>query len=585
MTSLYWRDPLWLLLAVLPLLWLGWLYWRADKLKRRYAAPALWPWAIGDQIARGRHWRRATLVVAWWLFGLAAAGPRLPSDPTAQGAYVQGDLMVVLDLSRSMTAEDVWPDRRRLAIRALVDTLDQLRGARVGLVVVGGRAHLLWPPTTDRAGLAGLVAQLHRLQLPSEGSALDAGVALAAKALAASPGDRHLLLITDGDLTTPEYTALSRTLSAAAGIDLSVAGVGTRGGAALSGDDGDWLHQDDDVVISRLQEAQLRQLAEDHGGRYLTLPGDDPGAALGDSLPLALQHPALSADTPLLWRELFPWLLLPAMALTLIGLLRLPPQAAPAGLIATLLYLAGITATLPARASPLHAAHAALAAGDPQTARTLFDDVPGYPARMGSGTACHRLQDWSCARQAFAQAVLLAANDRQRADAIYNLAHSRFQAGDFAAAAALFDDALHYRPSNAAARHNRDFAQALAAEVARLTGGPQADRRGRGRAASDSDNAAPPDAGRTLVDTPQQTVSRPTRSAADRQALINRGLAFTRLAESRSDTTADPWGRAFSDHSLQEADDISLWQTLIERAEGLPAPPPQPLRLDGVRPW
>jgi Ca-activated chloride channel family protein len=586
-STLYWREPLWALLGLLPVCWLAIGAWQAARLRQRYAEPALWPWALDDGLPTGSRWRRAALLVSWGLLGLAAAGPRLPAYLPPDQDHAAASLAVVLDISRSMDAQDVWPSRRRLALRGLEDLLPQLSGSRVGLIVTAGHAHPVWPISNDRHGLASLVAQLHALQPPSQGSDLAAGVRLASTQLANAPGTRLLLLLTDGDLDATRQQALSTALRQAGDnrIQLLIAGIGTQGGAALPGNDGSWLQQDDQPVLSRLARERLAALAESLGGQYLTLPEQAPAQALLARLPGAATRLRLQAGDAVLWQELFPWLLAPAVLLWLLAVLHLPRAAVPAGLVTTAVYLSGLLLVLPARADTLTQAHQALLTGDLPRARALYADLPGYAARMGSGATCHALGDWSCARQAFARAVLAAPTDDARARAIYNLAHSVFQSGDYAGAAALFDDALRYRADYPAARHNRDYTRELAAEVARLAGGPQADRAGRASAM-----AAPGEAG-NLADSRltlggRDTVSpevRPTRPS-QRQALLARGLAFTQLAASRSAEANAPWGQVYGGEASGSAD-ITLWQGLLERAEGLPATPSQPRILPGVRPW
>lgn len=586
MNALYWREPAWALIALLPLLALAAARWRATRLRRRYAEPALWPWALGGDTASGAAWRRVALLTAWLLLALAAAGPRLPARLPPDAGAGQATLLIVLDLSRSMDANDVWPSRRRLALRALHGLLPQLAGSRAGLVVVAGRAHLLWPPSTDRGDLADLVARLAALRPPSRGSDLADGVRLALAQLAEAPGARQLLLLSDGDQEPVAQQTLARALAGAGGqrTRVLIAGVGTPGGAPLPGGDGDWLSLDGEPVLSRLDFAGLKAMAEAAGGSYLTLPSDDPARALRDALPERLLHPTLAADAPVAWHELFPWLLCPAMLLWGVALLRLPPLAAPAALGATTLYLAALGLALPVHAGGLAAAHRALAAGDTARALALFDAQTGYAARMGSGTSCYRREDWDCAQRAFTQAVLLAADDRARAAAIYNLAHARFQHGDFGGAAKLFDDALHYRPDYPAARHNRDFAAALAAEVARMAGGEQAERRpGRGPASGTAGTAPP--AGQARIALAPEQAPQPPSGTASHQALINRGLAYTHLAASARGDAGAPWGQGYGVSQSDTQADISLWQTLLERAEGLPASPAEPLVLPGVRPW
>lgn len=586
MNALYWREPAWALLALLPIAWLLLGRWRTARLRARYADPALWPWALGSAPQPGAVWRRIALAAASLLLGLAAAGPRLPADAAAAAAPGRATLMVVLDLSRSMDAADVWPSRRRLALRALHGLLPQLAASRVGLVVVAGRAHLLWPASPDRAALGDLLSRLDALRPPSHGTALADGIGLAVAAAARDSGPRQLLVLSDGDLGSAARLGLAMPLARAAnrGVGVLFAGVGSAGGAALPGPDGDWLRRGGEPVTSRLDAVALQRLVAAAGGRYLTLPVEDAAGALRAALPGTLTRLPLAADAPIAWRELFPWLLCPALLLWALALLRLPPLAAPAGLGATAVYLVGLTLALPVRADNLAEAHAALAAGDPARAQALFDALPGFAARMGSGSACHRRQDWGCARQAFAQAVLLAPDDDTRATAIYNLAHSDFQTGAFRGAARLFDDTLRYRADYPAARHNRDFARALADEVDRLADREQAERRPRRGAASRATAGIAPPAEAALTLAPDEPAATVAGGAQQRQALINRGLAHTRLAEAGRADAALPWGQGYG-AAADTAADITLWQTLLERAEGLPAAPTQPLDLPGVRPW
>lgn len=587
MNGLYWREPLWALAGLLPSLWLVAQYWHARRLRSRYADPALWPWALARADRPAAVWRRACLISAWLLLGLAAAGPRLPGYVPAEGDQAAGQLVMVLDLSRSMAAEDVWPSRRGLALAATAGALPELAGTRAGLVVTAGRPHLLWPMSSDRRGLAALIERLDALRMPSEGSDLAGAVRLAHQTLRDTPRNRVLLLISDGDLDAAAARALAEALAEAAeaGVQLLLAGSGTTAGAAMPDRQGGWLLDDNGQPrLTRLATQQLQALAERLQGRYLTLPEQGAQQALLAALPAELRRLPLDPDAPVVWQELFGWLLLPALGMWALASLRLPAVTVPAGMALLGLYAAGLVASLPVHGDGLADAHRALQAGDAQRARELYAALPGYAGRMGTGSSCHRLQDWQCARQAFTAAILGAPDDPARARAVYNLAHTLFQQGDYVAAAELFEDALRYRPDYPAARHNRDFARQLADEVARLADRPQERRAGRGAtAAGPTAEATADDQLPRLLDETAGPARGLSLGPDQRRQLLERGLRFTQLAQAATES-ARPWGELGGAERPEQAD-ISLWQTLVERAEGLPASPAQPRRLPGVRPW
>jgi Ca-activated chloride channel family protein len=584
MNILYWREPAWLLLGLLPPLWLAIQGWRSRRLGQAYADPALQPWALQRTPQRGGWWRRLCLLLAWLLIGLAAAGPRSPAWLPPDQDHSQGDLMVVLDLSRSMDAQDLWPSRRELALRALQDLLPQLAGARTGLIVYAGRAHLLLPPTADRAALAEVVGQLSGLRLPTRGSDLAGALALARQALQDAEGQAQVLVLSDMDLEAAAWQRVARLAKglAADGSGLLLAATATEGGAALPSADGSWLQADGSTVLSRVDPAALDAVAN---AAVLRLTGPAAGRDLLAVLPERFGRPRLDPQAAVVWREHFPWLLLPALLLWLSASLRLA-GAAPIGLAATSVYLLGLGLSQPLLADDYRDAHQALEAGDPALALSLFDRQAGYAARMGSGLSCYRLEDWACARQAFAEAVLAANGDGQRAGALYNLGHVRFQAGDYGGAARLFTDALAYRPDYPAARHNRDYARALAEEVARLADREPSGRAGRGpRSGRPATGDIPAGARLQLDDASGIALPEADTADGERQALLNRGLQYVQLAESRAEDEQHAWGGFYRQGGLGDNSDVRLWQRLVEQAEGFPATPQQPLAIPGVRPW
>jgi Ca-activated chloride channel family protein len=157
-TGLHFAQPLWLLgLLVIPgvLFWL----WKSAPVRRagqesRYADAHLMPYLSGAATMRMVHSRRALLAWAlvWGLLSLAMAGPRWgyhQINPFEPGA----DLVVLLDISRSMGVRDVRPSRLERARQEIQDLVQSGTGVRIGLVAFATIAHVVTPITEDSDSL------------------------------------------------------------------------------------------------------------------------------------------------------------------------------------------------------------------------------------------------------------------------------------------------------------------------------------------------------------------------------------------------------------------------------------------------
>ena len=206
------------------------------------------------------------------------AGFRLVTT-TSQGV----DLVLALDLSRSMDARDVRPDRLGAAKREALALLGALEGSRIGLVEFAGSARIVSPLSTDRDGLSSIIETATTRDLDQPGT--DLGQALERSArLLARPGDqpRAIVLLSDGENLEGDPRAALETVKRA-GAKLYTIGLGTTGGAMIPIVDttGAVRSQKRDaqgnVVITRMDERTLRLLAQGGGGRYEA--GDGTGRA------------------------------------------------------------------------------------------------------------------------------------------------------------------------------------------------------------------------------------------------------------------------------------------------------------------
>lgn len=235
--------------------------------------------------------RRAGLLRGFLLFlalvtaAVASAGPRWGVD-LKQQASAGRDLMVVLDLSRSMLAEQ--PNRQERARRALTDLADSLLrrgGHRIGLVVFAGRAKLVCPLTHDydhfREAVTLFDADDLPLELRPEGegaSGTRIGEALKLAVAAFEPGRdglQAILLVSDGDDPAGDEEWAGGAASAkAAGVPVHCLGVGDpREARTIPTPDGP-LTIDGKVIRTKLEERPLEALASRTGGSYFPLRTD-----------------------------------------------------------------------------------------------------------------------------------------------------------------------------------------------------------------------------------------------------------------------------------------------------------------------
>lgn len=315
-----------LLFALLALPAISMLTWLAAR-RRQRALVAVAGLVAAVVLSRRRPSWLTRLCVSLGLTCLAfgMAGPRWGRD-WGQSAAPGRDLVIVLDLSRSMFAEA--PSRLERACRGLEDLAETLRrrgGQRVAFVVFAGKPRLLCPLTHDLDHFRETVETLDR-DVPD--SALGGGTRIgAALTLALSVFDgrsaaaRDVLLLSDGD--DPARDGEWRQAAEAAraeGVPVHCVGIGDPGeGHRIPVGDG-WLMHEGREVRTRLEEAPLRAVAQrTHGG--LLLAGARP-LALGEHyLALARAHDEDSPDTIAVLKQRQAWFLLPAFVLLTLTLI------------------------------------------------------------------------------------------------------------------------------------------------------------------------------------------------------------------------------------------------------------------------
>ncbi len=599
------REPLWLLLALQPVLLSLYVSLQYRRQNNLYADAMLLPWVITrtQQGSKGMLWLRFLLLqLCWILIAVAMAGPRYPDPPRDADRAGAADVMLLIDVSRSMTATDVTPDRLQRVKTEVFRFLSENRSDRIGIILFAGHAHLLSPLTWDHKALRFYAKGIEAGLLPTAGSHLAEAITLANQQLAGSNAPA-ILLLTDGETHTPIDTTPDIIQT-----PLYIMGVGSHAGATIAASEGGWLMHENKPVRTRLQDTQLQALASSSGGAYSEL-NNEPGGlnALYHRSLVANAFKQATASADQSWIELYHWLLLPALLLLLLMSLPLPllsARLANLGVVC-LLVSAGLLQPMDAGAQGMSiesesAAYAAYQTQDYRKAMDIYAVHSGYVARMGEGSSAYQLKDHARAITQFTRAFLVADDDRYRAKALYNLANSYFQVENYTSAIAVYTDVLQYDQQHQEAQANLDFVKSVLASKSQdaFASSARAQRAGKGPRSLKTDDNTRGGGDFSLDD---EEVALTPSARADRQLQDTHLLERIASGKERVQVAGEaahvqvPAGVAVVNASqlLQarrlitegKRDQSRLWKSLFEEEEGFPAPLQQPVSEAGVPPW
>jgi Ca-activated chloride channel family protein len=436
--------PWWFL--ALPFLTLLWLRLRQTATRSSWEAicdPHLLPFIISGKPGRRERFSSRAVAGAIILCIVALAGPtwqRLPQPVFRQ----QSALVILLDLSRSMDCPDITPTRLTRARYKVADILRKRSEGQTALVVFAGTAFTVTPLTTDTNTIAALLNSLHTEIMPSQGSRVDLAIEKGLQLIEQAGLQRgDLVLIGDG-IEGQRSLIAAKNLSGQ-GHRLSVLGVGTPEGAPIATSGSFLQDAQGAIVIPKLAEDLLRDLAKAGAGVYQQLSIDDRDIdtlLATDELNLrqnAMQKTDLFTDR---WQDLGPWLLLPLLPLAAFGFRR--------GYLVILL-LCWLIPVAPAQAMELTDLWSR---PDQQASRDLQQGHAAEAAEKFTNPAWRAVANYRAGQ--FQQSIDALAGLTD-STSLYNKGNDLAQLGRYPEAIKAYEEALTADPEHADAKYNRDL--------------------------------------------------------------------------------------------------------------------------------
>lgn len=432
---------LWLLMVLPALALFFWWAWRTrQRLLAQFIQVRLLSALTVGVSPLHRKIRSGCLILAVALLIFALARPQYGFD--LQKIEQRGlDIVVAIDTSKSMLAQDIAPDRLERAKLAALDLMQQAKPDRLALVAFAGDAFLECPLTFDDTAFLQSVQALNVNTLPLGGTSLAAAIQTAQTAFKEGDHYKVVVLLTDGGDNVGGALDAAKA-AAEGGVKIFTIGVGTAQGDLLRVTDAngnsDYIRDaKGDVVKSRLDESLLRQIATTTGGFYLPLRGADTVKILYENGLAPL--PKSEGEERLIRRyhEQYQWPLAIAVLL-LLAEMFLPERAQKFNVqrskskiqAAAAMLLAIIFLPVAAKASPASALRD-YKAGEYTNALEQFQQLAETQTNdlrliFNAGDAAYRATNFDLAQEFFQRAAL-SPNLNLQEKAFYNLGNAQFQ--------------------------------------------------------------------------------------------------------------------------------------------------------------
>ncbi|MBA3706471.1 MAG: VWA domain-containing protein [Bacteroidetes bacterium] len=254
--------------------------WRKKAL-RSYGDISVIQALFPDVSKAKRRWKFILYVIAFAFLIIGIVNPQVGTK-LEEAKRVGADLMICLDVSNSMNAEDLQPNRLEKAKQAISKLVDKLDGDRIGIIVFGGEAYVQLPITTDYSAAKLFLESISTDMIPTQGTAIGKAIDLAIESFGKDEGkNKAIVIITDGE--NHEDDAIKAAESASEkGITIHTIGMGSADGSPIPvyrGNIREGFKKDKEgnTVVTKLNEQALQEIAAAGNGIYVRASNSDAG--------------------------------------------------------------------------------------------------------------------------------------------------------------------------------------------------------------------------------------------------------------------------------------------------------------------
>ena len=261
-----------ILVPVLIAIFAFMLYWRKRALKR------FGDWGIMQRLVPAMSGSRVIfkfilLMIGYIFLVIGLANPQIGSK-LVEGERKGIDIMIALDVSNSMLAQDTKPDRLTRAKQAISKLIDKLGNDRIGMVIFAGNAYVQLPITTDHAAAKLFLNSVNTDIVPTQGTEIGEAIELAAESFDDEEHSRAIIVITDGENHEDDAVKVTRSV-AEKGINVFTIGMGLTDGTPIPQYNqygrqvGYKKDKQGHTVVTKLNETMLKEIADAGNGIYV----------------------------------------------------------------------------------------------------------------------------------------------------------------------------------------------------------------------------------------------------------------------------------------------------------------------------
>ncbi|MEO7176371.1 MAG: VWA domain-containing protein [Saprospiraceae bacterium] len=455
-------EYLWALLLI-PLALLVWSQFR------RFREIALGNWIDSSKSKSGfeAQW---LIFLAAVCFIVASTNPRTPGKSVSVPQQ-KSDVMIVIDISKSMDAQDLAPSRLEVVKKSALKMIDELETERVGLVFFAGSAYLQMPLSSDVMAASLFLKSASTDQISDQGSDLNAALTLAMRAFRDTLGenDKTCIVYSDGESPDADMNAAIDMIEQSH-MQVFTIGVGTTQGGPIPTPEGYLQDEDGKTVVTKLDDAVLKDIAEASGGKYVPIQSLD---AQMQSIALEIASKKGTSKNSRTIKEYqsyfqFPlalgilYLILGWLGQFGIKLKRIKVDSKEIKMLtAVLIFLfSACFANAQSNHKQLRQGDKQYEAGKFEEAGKTYGKVENSQGQFNQGNAYYEQKKYDQAAKSFEKITQSSGADRElKQKAWYNLGNSQFKLEDYKSSVQSYENTLALNPKDQAAKTNLELAK------------------------------------------------------------------------------------------------------------------------------